>query len=70
MSSRRRSIIKFLPEARNSSAFSVEIYIKDFTREIICESLKYFLRSNILKKISSKISSRRLPPKNIRLNSV
>ena len=46
MSSRRRSIIKFLPEARNSSAFSVEIYIKDFTREIICESLKYFLRSN------------------------
>ena len=54
MSSRRRSIIKFLPEARNSSAFSVEIYIKDFTREIICESLKYFLRSNILKKISSK----------------
>ena len=48
MSSRRRSIIKFLPEARNSSAFSVEIYIKDFTREIICESLKYFLRSNIL----------------------
>ena len=41
-------------EARNSSAFSVEIYIKDFTREIICESLKYFLRSNILKKISSK----------------
>ena len=45
MSSRRRSIIKFLPEARNSSAFSVEIYIKDFTREIICESLKYFLRS-------------------------
>ena len=54
MSSRRRSIIKFLPEARNSSAFSVEIYIRDFTREIICESLKYFLRSNILKKISSK----------------
>ena len=54
MSSRRRSIIKFLPEAKNSSAFSVEIYIKDFTREIICESLKYFLRSNILKKISSK----------------
>ena len=30
--------------------------------------IDYFLRSNILKKISSKISSRRLPPKNIRLN--
>ena len=30
---------------------------------IVSWLLNYFLRSNILKKISSKISSRRLPPK-------
>ena len=49
-----RSKIKSFPEARYSSAFFVKIFIKDFVRQIICESLKYFLRSNILKKISSK----------------
>ena len=68
-----RSIIKPFPKARYSSAFSVEIFVKDFVREIIYELLKYFLRSNNLNKISSKDFLRSRNPKNhpykFRLNS-
>ena len=39
MSSRRRSKIKPFPEARYSSAFSVEIFVKDF----VCCLLNYRL---------------------------
>ena len=57
MSSRRRSIINPFPEARYSSAFSVEIFVKDyyFPSNIRINSDDWFLAvGNILNKISSK----------------
>ena len=65
ISSRRRSIIKSFPEARYSSAFSVEIFLKI----LFAASLNYrlFLAiGHILLKISTKDFLRSNPPKNPR----
>ena len=60
MSSRRRSKIKPFPEARYSSAFSVEIFVKDFVcclpelQIISCEATKKipFLKTVILSTVT------------------
>ena len=47
MSSRRRSKIKLFPEARYSSAFSVEIFVKDYI--FSCLSARNLWRKSLIK---------------------